>query len=98
MTPEWILMEETQVEGAQVEGILTEEVSTEEICVMNLIEEWILTEDKNSTEEKNSTGDMILTQDFHFGGYIKNYLCWTTNYQYLVGSFFIVQKKEEMTK
>ena len=48
--PEWILVEEAQVE----------EVSTEGKCAKNSIEEWNLTEDMKLKEEKNLTEDMIL--------------------------------------
>jgi len=60
------------MEEAQVEEVSTEEVLTEEECVKNSIEEWNLTEGRNRNEEMNSIGDMILTQDFRFGGYYFN--------------------------
>lgn len=69
LTLEWALTEEALTDEVLKEGASMEGVSTEEKCAKNLIEEWILTEGMNLKEEVNSTEDMILTQDFLFGGY-----------------------------
>lgn len=57
-------------------------ILTEDKCAKNSIEEWNLIEGMNLKEERNSTEDMILIQDFHFGGcYFSNKTTCLNSYQ-----------------